>query len=69
MCLQGHGVDGAFNIAETLKSQGLTKLEFVSDEGLTIVNGLVPGLTRPVGLYVQNLYIYICVCTINKHSI
>ncbi|XP_025106840.1 N-fatty-acyl-amino acid synthase/hydrolase PM20D1-like [Pomacea canaliculata] len=47
---EGHGVDGAFNIAETLKSQGLTKLEFVSDEGLTIINGLVPGLTRPVGL-------------------
>ena len=52
MCVQVTGLDGAHNLAETLKSRGVTELEFVSDEGLTVVQNLVPGMTKPVALYV-----------------
>ncbi|KAK7489673.1 hypothetical protein BaRGS_00019068 [Batillaria attramentaria] len=44
------GLDGAYNLAETLRSRGVTKLEFISDEGLTVVHGIVPGLTKSAGL-------------------
>ncbi|KAK7102398.1 N-fatty-acyl-amino acid synthase/hydrolase PM20D1.2-like [Littorina saxatilis] len=42
------GLDGAYNLAETLRLRGVKKLEFVSDEGLTVLNQIVPGIAKPV---------------------
>lgn len=43
----GHG--GAAKIAELLRSRGVS-LELVVDEGLNILNGIVPGIASPVAL-------------------
>jgi carboxypeptidase PM20D1 len=43
------GNNGAANIAATLRSRGV-ELEFVLDEGLNILNGIVSGLSSPVAL-------------------
>ena len=43
----GHG--GAAKIAELLRSRGV-ELEFVLDEGMNILNGIVPGISAPVAL-------------------
>ncbi|MGH7855106.1 MAG: M20/M25/M40 family metallo-hydrolase, partial [Candidatus Binatia bacterium] len=43
----GHG--GAAKIAELLRSRGV-ELEFVLDEGMNILNGIVPGIFAPVAL-------------------
>jgi carboxypeptidase PM20D1 len=43
----GHG--GAAKIAELLRSRGVD-LEFVLDEGMNILNGIVPGISAPVAL-------------------
>ena len=50
--VQVRGLDGARNLAETLRSRGVKKLEFVSDEGLTVLNDVVPGIKKPVAVYV-----------------
>ena len=52
MFVQVTGLDGAHNLAETLRSRGVKKLEFVSDEGLTVFNDVVPGIKKPVAVYV-----------------
>ena len=52
MFVQVTGLDGAGKLAETLRSRGVKKLEFVSDEGLTVLNDIVPGIRKPVALYV-----------------
>ncbi|KAL8595180.1 hypothetical protein ACOMHN_013853 [Nucella lapillus] len=44
------GMDGARIIAQTLKGRGVDRLEFVVDEGLTIINEVVPGVSKPVAL-------------------
>ncbi len=43
------GLYGARQIAETLKNRGV-RLEAVIDEGMCIVDGGVPGITKPVAL-------------------
>ena len=43
------GSAGAASINRLLKSRGI-KLDYVLDEGLTITEGLVPNITRPVAL-------------------
>jgi len=43
------GREGAARIAELLKSRGVT-FEYVLDEGLFIVDGIVPGMARPVAV-------------------
>lgn len=43
------GVHGAARIARVLAERGV-QAEFVLDEGLTLTEGLVPGVTRPVAL-------------------
>ncbi|XP_060070411.1 N-fatty-acyl-amino acid synthase/hydrolase PM20D1.2-like isoform X1 [Ylistrum balloti] len=44
------GLDGARSISNLLWSRGIRKLEFLVDEGLTIVNNVIPGIDRPVAL-------------------
>lgn len=44
------GLEGAHNIAQTLKGRGVETLEFVADEGMTVVNNVVPGVSKPVAL-------------------
>jgi carboxypeptidase PM20D1 len=43
------GNNGAANIAATLRSRGV-ELEFVLDEGLNILSGIISGLSSPVAL-------------------
>jgi len=43
------GHDGAAKIAELLRSRGI-ELEFVLDEGMNILTGIVPGISAPVAL-------------------
>jgi carboxypeptidase PM20D1 len=43
------GGRGAAKIAELLRSRGVS-LEFVLDEGLNVLNGIVPGIAAPVAL-------------------
>ena len=43
------GRDGAARIAELLRSRGV-ELEFVLDEGMNILSGIVPGISAPVAL-------------------
>jgi carboxypeptidase PM20D1 len=43
------GNSGAANIAATLRSRGV-ELEFVLDEGLNILNGIISGVSSPVAL-------------------
>uniref|UniRef100_A0A0B6ZFW3 Peptidase M20 dimerisation domain-containing protein n=1 Tax=Arion vulgaris TaxID=1028688 RepID=A0A0B6ZFW3_9EUPU len=42
------GQDGARLIAARLKEKGVTELEYLSDEGLTVTEGLVSGVNNPV---------------------
>ncbi|XP_069142745.1 N-fatty-acyl-amino acid synthase/hydrolase PM20D1.2-like isoform X1 [Argopecten irradians] len=44
------GLDGAKSISNLLWSRGIRKLEFLVDEGLTIVNNVIPGIEKPVAL-------------------
>ncbi|KAM9343441.1 N-fatty-acyl-amino acid synthase/hydrolase PM20D1.2 [Pholidichthys leucotaenia] len=44
-----NGLEGAVNIVRILKQRGV-KLLFVLDEGLAIVNGIIPGLEGPAAL-------------------
>ncbi|KAL5014571.1 hypothetical protein ScPMuIL_008841 [Solemya velum] len=44
------GEDGASAISQLLTSRGVTYLEFLIDEGLTIINGIIPGINKPVAL-------------------
>ncbi|XP_076447510.1 N-fatty-acyl-amino acid synthase/hydrolase PM20D1.2-like isoform X2 [Babylonia areolata] len=44
------GIEGAQSIAATLKARGVDRLHFVSDEGLTIVNNMIPGISKPVAI-------------------
>ena len=48
-CLQVEGFDGAKEIAAVLETRGV-KAEFLIDEGLTVTNGLVPGMKNLVAL-------------------
>lgn len=41
---------GARSISQVLQSRGLKELEFILDEGLTVTNGFLPGITKPVAL-------------------
>lgn len=43
------GLQGAAKIAEVLNSRGV-KLDYVLDEGLTITEGMVPNISKPVAL-------------------
>jgi carboxypeptidase PM20D1 len=43
------GLQGAAKIAELLNSRGV-KLDYVLDEGLTITEGMVPNISKPVAL-------------------
>ncbi|MEN8700154.1 M20 family peptidase [Bacillus infantis] len=43
------GDEGALAIAETMKDRGI-EFEFVLDEGGAIVDGMVPGISQPVGV-------------------
>ena len=49
MRAQVAGKDGAKQIAAYLKSQGI-QLEFLVDEGTTIVKDIVPGMKTPYAL-------------------
>ncbi|KAH6942770.1 hypothetical protein HPB50_010089 [Hyalomma asiaticum] len=44
------GRDGAAAIGRTLRDKGVKQLEFILDEGMMILDGLLPGLLRPVAL-------------------
>ncbi|XP_076070913.1 N-fatty-acyl-amino acid synthase/hydrolase PM20D1.2-like isoform X1 [Mytilus galloprovincialis] len=44
------GVDGAKAVGQELQARGLKKLEFLLDEGLTVLNGFLPGIQKPVAL-------------------
>ncbi|ESP04554.1 hypothetical protein LOTGIDRAFT_135972 [Lottia gigantea] len=44
------GYDGARSLSNRLKDKGLTRLEFLLDEGLNVIKGLVPGISKPVAL-------------------
>ncbi|RXN26044.1 putative carboxypeptidase [Labeo rohita] len=48
-----HGAEGAMNIVKLLKSRGVNLL-YVLDEGLTVVDGVVDGLTVPAALLEKN---------------
>ena len=48
-CLQVGGRDGAQAISRVLADRRV-KLEFISDEGLTILDGIVPGVDKPCAL-------------------
>jgi hypothetical protein len=51
MIVQVGGNHGASEIARTLKQRGLKELLFLSDEGLAVVSGVVPGMgNKPVAL-------------------
>lgn len=43
------GFDGAKEIAKVLTKRQL-QLEFILDEGMTILNGLIPGVVQPIAL-------------------
>lgn len=43
------GMEGASKVVSHLHSRGVD-LEYVNDEGLVIVNGIMPGVTQPVAL-------------------
>lgn len=44
------GRDGAAAIGRALRDKGVKQLEFILDEGMMILDGLLPGLRRPVAL-------------------
>lgn len=44
-----NGLNGAMNIVRILKQRGV-QLLFVMDEGLTILDGIIPGLEGPAAL-------------------
>ncbi|XP_067683021.1 N-fatty-acyl-amino acid synthase/hydrolase PM20D1-like [Haliotis asinina] len=44
------GTDGALAIAQRLTQKGVTKLEFLSDEGLCVLDGIVPGMKTTTSL-------------------
>lgn len=44
------GHNGAAAIRRTLHARGVRQLEFILDEGMMILEGLVPGIKRPVAL-------------------
>ena len=43
------GEHGAFRIAELLTSRGI-HLDFLLDEGPGVLSGVIPGVSKPVGL-------------------
>lgn len=43
------GIEGAMKVAALLKSRGV-KLEYVLDEGMAVLKGVVPGVAAPVAL-------------------
>ncbi len=45
--LQVMGIHGATMINEVLEERGV-QLEYILDEGLTIVEGVYPGISKPV---------------------
>ena len=61
---QVHGHDGARLLAQRLRELGVTELEFISDEGLPLSDGIVAGITGPVARY-EVLYTLPRIC----HSI
>ncbi|KAK6176811.1 hypothetical protein SNE40_015042 [Patella caerulea] len=44
------GSVGALNIANKLEEKGISQLEYIIDEGLNVLDGLVPGLSKPSAL-------------------
>lgn len=43
------GLNGAVNIVKLLKSRGV-KLQYVLDEGLAVLDGIISGLNGPAAL-------------------
>jgi len=48
--MQVHGYHGAAVIAEKFRKDGV-QFEFILDEGLTILENMIPGVVKPVALY------------------
>ncbi len=48
LCGKVHGADGAAELARRLSARGVTELEFISDEGLPVTDGLNPSVSGPV---------------------
>lgn len=46
---QTGGNEGAFAIGQLLQERGV-QLEYILDEGLTIINGIIPGVEKPAAL-------------------
>lgn len=44
------GFDGAAAIRQALRARNVRQLEFILDEGMMVLEGLLPGLKRPVAL-------------------
>ncbi|XP_052780616.1 N-fatty-acyl-amino acid synthase/hydrolase PM20D1.2-like [Mya arenaria] len=44
------GLDGAKAISDMLWERGVRKFEFIVDEGLTVTNGIIPGMTSQTAL-------------------
>ena len=49
-----HGFYGAAVIAQKLRKDGV-QFEFILDEGMTVVENLIPGVSKAVALYVLSL--------------
>ncbi len=47
---QVNGLQGAVNIVKLLKSRGV-KLQYVLDEGLAVLDGVISGLDGPAALW------------------
>ncbi|XP_052781176.1 N-fatty-acyl-amino acid synthase/hydrolase PM20D1.2-like isoform X3 [Mya arenaria] len=48
------GLDGAKAISEVLWKRGVRKFEFIVDEGLTVTNQIIPGMTSQTALLERN---------------
>ena len=51
--IQVGGGDGAQAISDILWECGVKKFEFIVDEGLTLLNDIIPGMKDQVALYVE----------------
>ena len=50
VCGQTGGLEGAAGLAGVLHERGVQHVEFVLDEGMVILDGLMPGVQCPVGM-------------------
>jgi len=49
------GFDGAGAISQLLWERGVRQLAFIVDEGLTVTNGIVPGMAAQTAMWVHSV--------------